>query len=181
LLKDIVEKIGDGLHGTPVYYPNTGYYFINGNNLLNGKIVINSSTKEINKETFDINNKDFTTNTLFLSINGTIGNVAKYGNELIMLGKSIAYFNFKNDSLFFYHLFHSKKIQDYFNSQLTGTTIKNLSLKTLREAEFSLPSQKEQTKIANFLSAIDDKINAVSDQIEKTETWKKGLLQKIFV
>ena len=39
----------------------------------------------------------------------------------------------------------------------------------------------EQTKIANFLSAIDDKIKYCTTQIEKTEQWKKGLLQKMFV
>jgi type I restriction enzyme S subunit len=47
--------------------------------------------------------------------------------------------------------------------------------------EESIPSLEEQTKIANFLSAIDDKINNTQKQIEKAEVWKKGLLQKIFV
>jgi type I restriction enzyme S subunit len=47
--------------------------------------------------------------------------------------------------------------------------------------EIPIPSLPEQTKIANFLSALDEKINHTQQQIEKTETWKKGLLQKMFV
>lgn len=46
--------------------------------------------------------------------------------------------------------------------------------------EIRMPSIEEQTKIANFLSAINEKINAVQLQIEKTTQWKKGLLQKMF-
>ena len=58
--------------------------------------------------------------------------------------------------------------------------------KTLGRNEFEnlkliIPSVEEQTKIANFLSAIDKKINHCQQQIEKTEQWKKGLLQKMFV
>ncbi len=45
----------------------------------------------------------------------------------------------------------------------------------------NLPSVDEQTKIANFLLAIDDKINLVSEQIENCEVWKKGLLREMFV
>jgi type I restriction enzyme, S subunit len=44
----------------------------------------------------------------------------------------------------------------------------------------SVPSIEEQTKIANFLSAIDKKINHCQTQIEKTEQYKKGLLQQMF-
>ncbi|MCR0011621.1 restriction endonuclease subunit S [Acinetobacter baumannii] len=45
----------------------------------------------------------------------------------------------------------------------------------------SLPCLEEQTKIANFLSAIDQKLEVVAQQIEHAKTWKKGLLQQMFV
>ncbi|MBK9551796.1 MAG: restriction endonuclease subunit S [Saprospiraceae bacterium] len=44
-----------------------------------------------------------------------------------------------------------------------------------------LPSHSEQTLIANFLSSLDEKINHTQTEITKTEVWKKGLLQKMFV
>lgn len=49
------------------------------------------------------------------------------------------------------------------------------------EMDILIPSLTEQTKIANFLSAIDDKIRGVAEQVEAMEGWKKGLLQQMFV
>lgn len=43
------------------------------------------------------------------------------------------------------------------------------------------PHPDEQTKIANFLSAIDDKINLIAAELTQAKTFKKGLLQQMFV
>jgi type I restriction enzyme S subunit len=58
---------------------------------------------------------------------------------------------------------------------------KMISFKYFSEIKLPLPSIPEQTKTANFLAAIDEKINHCKGQIEKAEIWKKGLLQQLFV
>jgi type I restriction enzyme S subunit len=44
-----------------------------------------------------------------------------------------------------------------------------------------MPSLKEQTKIANFLSSLDSKLRHVETQLNSTKQFKKALLQKMFV
>lgn len=56
----------------------------------------------------------------------------------------------------------------------------NLSADIIKSLIIPHPSLPEQVKIANFLSAIDEKISHCSAQIEKMEAWKKGLLQQMF-
>jgi type I restriction enzyme S subunit len=56
----------------------------------------------------------------------------------------------------------------------------NLSAQIIKRLNYKFPSIAEQTKIASFLSAIDEKINHCQDQIEKVGIWKKGLLQQLF-
>ena len=57
----------------------------------------------------------------------------------------------------------------------------NINQESLSSLSIKIPCLEEQTKIANFLSAIDQKIETVAQQIEQAKQWKKGLLQQMFV
>lgn len=45
----------------------------------------------------------------------------------------------------------------------------------------NVPNSSEQRKIADFLSAVDKKIEHLNNQIELSSTFKQGLLQQLFV
>lgn len=62
-----------------------------------------------------------------------------------------------------------------------ATGVPSLNTTSIGNIELKVPNLKEQTKIANFLSAIDQKIEVVAQQIEQAKQWKKGLLQQMFV
>ena len=51
----------------------------------------------------------------------------------------------------------------------------------MSEIKISTPSHIEQQKIADFLSSIDDKITKIEGKLTKAQTFKKGLLQQMFV
>jgi len=52
----------------------------------------------------------------------------------------------------------------------------------MEKIKISIPSSiNEQTKIANFLSSVDSKIEQVGKQLDESKQFKKALLQQMFV
>ena len=159
-LGEICTRIGDGLHGTPQYDPDGEYYFFNGSNIVNGRLLVDSNTKRVNHSEYLKYKKDLSERTILLSINGTIGNTAIYNGEKCILGKSAAYLNIGNDAnpKFVYYLLNCRAFQLYLTNA-NGSTIKNVSLEMLREYSFELPDLIIQDKIVTILESIDSKIN----------------------
>ena len=182
-LEDITAEIGDGIHATPIYDDNGTFYFVNGNNISEYGITITATTQKVTAEEALRNNASaLNSYSILLSINGTIGNVALYKNEPIMLGKSACYINVSsniNRNYIFYYLM-MPKCQFYFTSELTGTTIKNLSLKSVRKTKVLLPNANEQSKIARLFDAINERIATQNKIIDKLQSLIKGIRNDVY-
>ena len=76
-LEDLVSLLGDGLHGTPKYSDPGDYFFINGNNLNDGEILIKNDTKRVSLDEYNRYKKRLNERTVLVSINGTLGPAAK--------------------------------------------------------------------------------------------------------
>ena len=79
------------------------------------------------------------------------------------------------------YLMQTFEVREQIKKLATGTSVLGISKTNIGKVEIKLPSLEEQTKIANFLSSIDQKIEVVAQQIEQAKLWKKGLLQQMFV
>lgn len=186
-LNSLVSILGDGLHGTPHYDDSGAYFFINGNNLSNGIIKIKPGTKKVNLEEYTKHRKDLNISTIFVSINGTLGNVAFYNSEPVMLGKSACYFNMiehqSESKLFIKRVIESPYFKKYAIDQASGTTIKNLGLKAMNLLPIAVPPISEQKRIVvkvQQLMAICDHLEKQTEQsIEAHQTLVEVLLNTL--
>jgi type I restriction enzyme S subunit len=78
------------------------------------------------------------------------------------------------------YLFRNENFRRDIIKLAQGSTRYNMSKIELLKLKIFIPNPNEQTKIAEFLSAIDEKIEVIEKQIQHTEEYKKGLLQGMF-
>ncbi|EFC57850.1 restriction endonuclease subunit S [Enterobacter cancerogenus] len=183
-LGEISEKIGDGIHGTPVYNDSGKYYFINGSNLSDNSIKITDTTKRVAHDEFLKHRKELGDNTVLVSINGTIGNTALFNNEDIILGKSACYINLKDciSKYFILYILSGYLFQEYIQRCSTGSTIKNVSLKMMRDFRFLMPESKEdQEKAVHIIQKLDERRRLNNVQNKTLEQMSQTLFKSWFV
>ena len=182
-LADITSILGDGLHGTPEYDETGEYYFINGNNLSNGKIIFNENTKRCAESEYHKHKKNLNDRTLLVSINGTLGNIALYNGEKVFLGKSACYFNVLDsvDRLFVRYILSGRIFQNYIHNLANGSTIKNVSLKLMRDFSFQLPPLKIQKIVSSILGSLDNKIGLNNQTNQTLEQIAQAIFKSWFV
>jgi type I restriction enzyme S subunit len=181
-LESITTSIGDGLHGTPVYSSNGDYPFINGNNLNDGNIVVTSDTKMVDHSELIKHRKPLTDKSILMSINGTIGRLGLYAGEQIVLGKSAAYLNVKagTSRQFVYHSLQTQIVKRQFLDGLTGSTIGNLGLATIRQTRIPLPpNEMEQLAIVTALNDVDALLSGLDRLIAKKRDLKQAAMHQL--
>ena len=182
-MKYISSSIGDGLHAAPDFDANGSYYFINGNNLGDKQIKIKNNTNSVSEEEYsNYNQPVLYLNAILIALNGTYGLVSFYQGEKIMLGKSAGFINLFpniNRSYVRYALLsdYSKKQMD---DSLMGTTIANISLRSIRNIAITWPSENEQEEISLFLDSTCDELDKLivekTQVVNELESYKKSLI-----
>ncbi|GAB5526277.1 MAG: restriction endonuclease subunit S [Roseivirga sp.] len=79
------------------------------------------------------------------------------------------------------HMMKCRAVRKQIMKIAQGTKVLGIATSRLGNIELGIPSLEEQTRIASFLSAIDQKITEVAQQLEQTQSFKKGLIQQMFV
>ncbi|MDW5509670.1 restriction endonuclease subunit S [Serratia proteamaculans] len=94
-------------------------------------------------------------------------------------------FRFEKGLLKFYQYFFESSVWHDYMKSVANSGARHDRMNILGADFFDLPvpqpSDEEQTKIARFISAIDDKITTKKTELDKLKTWKQGLLQQMFV
>ena len=156
---------------------------------------INRDIDESRLKLLDLSTKDFEKNKVYYGdIFFTRSSLVKEG-----IAFSNVYLGNSNDVTYDGHLIklspNLNRVNPIFLNYILKTHVvrkqlikggKTATMTTIGQQEVgntivSLPCLEEQTKIANFLSAIDQKIEVVAQQIEQAKQWKKGLLQQMFI
>jgi type I restriction enzyme S subunit len=98
----------------------------------------------------------------------------------VALGGDLNIIKTKHDGVFIsYYLNNNKKYDIARLAQ--GISVVHLYAAQLKLLQLNLPSILEQRKIADFLSSLDKKINLIATELTHAQTFKKGLLQQMFV
>ena len=182
-LLSIVSLLGDGIHGTPEYSEGGSVYFINGNNLFDGQILIKPDTKTVSKEEAVKHSRLLNESTVLVSINGTIGNIAFYSGENVILGKSACYFNLLNgiERKYIKIVLQTDYFLEYTKRVATGSTIKNVPLSGMRNVLIPIPPKGEQQVIIDKLSSLKlliEKFNIEQSQLNKLNAELRSVLKK---
>ncbi len=164
---------------------NNGIPYITVSDMYQGGVDIENIKYVPHEIAESIKNYKIRVNDIFISVAGTLGIVGIVPSELDnanLTENANKLTNLKCNQQYLLQYLMSDRLEKLIDSVKTTSAQPKLAIYALNGFEISLPSSlKEQTKIANFLTAIDDKINNNQTQLDAMKQYKAGLLQQMFV
>ena len=175
------SDVRDGTHNSPKYI-NKGYPLITSKNLsIDGLDFENVSY--VSKADFDAINarSKVDVGDILFGMIGTIGNPVLLNNDGFAI-KNVSLIKEKKNisNKFLIQLLKSEVFFRYIQLENEGGTQKFLSLRKIRDFEFSAPPIHEQSKISHLLETLDIEILLYQQQLKLYKKIKQSLLQTMF-
>jgi type I restriction enzyme S subunit len=167
-------------YGLPEWYDDNGAPFVQVYDVAHN-MLLKPKTKQYISEAAQKQSVFVKKGSLILTIQGSIGRLAKTQYDAYVDRTLLIFQSYKVDIDIDYFKYVVYLLFEIEKTKAPGGTIKTITKEQLSAFNVYVPIIEEQQKIATYLSRIDSKIEAVNNQITQTQTFKKGLLQQMFV
>jgi type I restriction enzyme, S subunit len=151
------------------YYNNEriGLPLVQGNaDIENRKTIIRNYTSVITKKA--------NLGSIIMSVRAPVGEIAIATFECC-IGRGVCSIEYKNNFIYHYLIF----IENNWAKHSTGSTFDSITSQQVRDLEISFPNEKEQTRIANILTDMDNEITTLEQKLEKYKSIKQGMMQDL--
>ena len=163
----------------------SGVLLVTAKNIKQGYLDYSASQEFIEESAFDdvMRRGKVELNDVLITTEAPLGNVASVDRTDIALAQRVIKYRGKTgllDNLFLKQKFLSESFQEILKSKATGGTVQGIKGSVLHQIPLIVPSKEEQTQIATFLSAVDEKISQLSQKLHLLGQYKQGMMQKLF-
>ena len=178
-----LDEITTFKRGKNIAASDQGAYYLLGMGAVaeSGKLLVN---KKIDYSDDFLMQNDLVMPERDIGVGLIIGRVARIdGDNKYILGANILSLTMNEHCVsdYIYHQINDLRFRRKMKRLVNGSAQLMITSKDVKRLLVNLPCLEEQQKIATYLSSIDTKIEAVNNQITQIQTFKKGLLQQMFV
>lgn len=184
-LKNIFRTIRNAYVGTATpYYVEKGHFYLESNNVKNGKINYNSQIF-INDEFYEKQrDKWLKTNDIVMVQSGHVGHTAVIPKELNNTAAHalIVFTDYKKEvnPHFLNYQFQSSSKRKELDLISTGNTIKHILASEMKSFKMDFPTVEEQSAIGSFFRTLDDLLAGYKDNLDNYQSLKESMLSKMF-
>ncbi len=185
-LKDLTDILKCGVASTPKYVTEGGYPFLSAQNISrNGEM----NYSKVNNISDDFYKKISKTkllkgDILYSRVGASYGVAAIFDREEeygVYVSLTHIRVNDTLNNIFLKQFLNSPKARIQAEQGVfQGGGVQNLNVGVVEEFNLTLPSKQEQTKIASFLAAVDEKITQLTQKHQLLSQYKQGMMQKLF-
>lgn len=184
-LKNIFRTIRNAYVGTATpYYVEKGHFYLESNNVKNGKINYNSQIF-INDEFYEKQrDKWLKTNDIVMVQSGHVGHTAVIPEELNNTAAHalIVFTDYKKEvnPHFLNYQFQSNGKRKELDLISTGNTIKHILASEMKNFKMDFPTFEEQSVIGSLFRTLDDLLASYKDNLTNYQSLKATMLSKMF-
>ena len=184
-LINIFGTIRNAFVGTATpYYVENGNFYLESNNVKNGKINYNSQIF-INDEFYEKQrDKWLKTNDIVMVQSGHVGHTAVIPEELNNTAAHalIVFTDYKKEvnPYFLNYQFQSNGKRKELDLISTGNNVKHILASEMKNFKMDFPTFEEQTAIGSLFHTLDDLLASYKDNLTNYQSLKANMLSKMF-